>query len=98
MLGDTEGRDQKAGAEAQRGNEHRLARSGGLDPAPEHRGGQSEEHNRDRKDPAELRQRPVAGRRLGVPISLLSGRLKVENAYACPMLKMHRQSAAGGTR
>lgn len=57
-------RDQKSAGPAQRGGEHRLARTAFLDPAAKHRRRNAEEENRKRENPPQLGELPIAWRRL----------------------------------
>ena len=56
--------DKKTAAKAQRGGEHGSTRPALLDPAAEHRRGNPEKDDGDRKNPAEFCELPVIGRRV----------------------------------
>ena len=55
---DAEGRDEEAEAEAAGRDEHRLARTGGLKPLAEERGGDAEDGDGEGEDVADLLLRP----------------------------------------
>ena len=75
---DADRRDEEAAGPAQAGGEHRPARTAFLDPAAEYRRRGAEEEDRDREDPAEFGQFPVARRGLGDADQL--GHRQIEDA------------------
>src|SRR5262249_28356172 len=52
--------DDETTGPAERRREHRAARSAFLDPTPKHRRGNAKKENRNRENPAEFGQSPVA--------------------------------------
>ena len=84
------GHDEPA-AEAQRGDEHGLARTHSLDPASKQRGRQAENGDRDGKHPAHLGQFPIAGRGMGEADEFGQRQIEGRECIRLTDRQMHRQ-------
>ena len=88
---DADRRQEESAGPAESGGEHRAARSAVLDPATEHRGRATEEHHRDREDPAELGELPVARRRLRDADELRHRQIEYAERVSLTDAQMHAQ-------